>query len=205
MDRPSDALVVPIRSFVRGKARLAEVLDDVARHDLVARMAARVLDASGTLTTVVVTNDSEVATFARAHGATVIDDPGTLDGAADAGREWARARGATRVVIAHADLPHAHGLDALGATGAQRVAVLVPDRHDDGTPVLSIPVDAPFEFAYGPGSFARHCAAAAAADLEVRVLRDAALGFDIDEPADLAALDALTPCPGPTAGDTSGR
>src|SRR5882724_9484553 len=198
MDRPSDVLVVPIRSFVHGKARLAAVLDTEARHDLVARMAARVLAAAGALTTAVVTNDDEVGAFARARGAFVIADPGTLNAAADAGRAWAAARGATRVVVAHGDLPGAHGLDALGATGAEPVAVIVPDHRDDGTPVLSIPIGVPFVFAYGRGSFARHHAAATAAGLEARVLRDAGLGFDVDEPEDLAALDAalLIPCRG---------
>ena len=72
--------------------------------------------------------------------------------------------------------------------------MLVPDHRGDGTPVCSVPVDAPFEFAYGAGSFARHVAAAERAELELRVVRDPALAFDVDVPEDLARLDT-TPTP----------
>jgi len=66
--------------------------------------------------------------------------------------------------------------------------VLVPDHRDDGTPVLSVPVAAPFRFAYGPGSFRRHVAEASRHGLAVRVVRDPDLAFDVDLPADLERL-----------------
>ena len=80
------------------------------------------------------------------------------------------------------------------ATAPHPIAVLVPDHRDDGTPVCSVPVAAPFDFAYGAGSFARHGAAAARAELDVRVVRDPTLAFDVDVPEDLARLDT-TPTP----------
>ena len=47
------------------------------------------------------------------------------------------------------------------STAACPVAVAVPCHRDDGTPVLSLPTAvAGFVFAYGPGSFRRHAAAA---------------------------------------------
>ncbi len=191
----SGVLVVPIRSFAAGKARLATVLDDAARRTLVRDMAARVLDAGGALRPLVVTSDAEVVAFARARGAECIADPGSLDGAALAGRAWAAARGATRVVVAHADIPGAHDLDELARDGAAPIAVVVPDHHHDGTPVLSVPIAAPFSFAYGPGSFERHCHEARRAGLRVHVVVDDALGFDVDDPDDLARLAALTSAP----------
>jgi 2-phospho-L-lactate guanylyltransferase len=191
MDRdPMGVLVVPIRSFTAGKARLAAVLDDGARHALVRDLAARVLDASGTLQAVVVTSDPEVIAFAEARGAAHIADPGSLDAAAAAGREWAAARGATRIVVAHADLPGAHDLDELARDGDEPIAVLVPDHRRDGTPLLSIPVATSFAFAYGPGSFERHCRAAERAGLVVRAVVDDRLGFDVDDADDLARLQA---------------
>jgi 2-phospho-L-lactate guanylyltransferase len=66
--------------------------------------------------------------------------------------------------------------------------VLVPCHRDDGTPVLSLPVHAPFEFQYGPGSFRLHAAEARRVGLGVRVVRDPTLAFDIDLPDDLARL-----------------
>jgi 2-phospho-L-lactate guanylyltransferase (CobY/MobA/RfbA family) len=95
------------------------------------------------------------------------------------------------VVLLHADLPFAQHLDGVAGDGAARVAVVVPDHRDDGTPVLAVPVDGPFRFAYGPGSAARHIASARSAGLEVRVVRDEALGFDVDVEDDLRTLDAL--------------
>jgi 2-phospho-L-lactate guanylyltransferase (CobY/MobA/RfbA family) len=56
----------------------------------------------------------------------------------------------------------------------------------------------PFTFAYGPDSAARHAREAARRSLTVRILRDAALAFDVDTAADLDALDALRPTPAPT-------
>jgi 2-phospho-L-lactate guanylyltransferase len=90
--------------------------------------------------------------------------------------------------VVHADLPDIVSLESVAGDGAAPVAVIVPCHRGDGTPVLSIPVAAPFEFSYGPGSFDRHCAAARLAGLEVRVVRDLALGFDVDGPDDLAIV-----------------
>jgi 2-phospho-L-lactate guanylyltransferase len=73
----------------------------------------------------------------------------------------------------------------------------VPDRHDGGTNVACVPSAIGFQFAYGPGSFLRHCAEARRLGCELRVVRDAALGWDVDVPADLGfdrtAFGA--PCP----------
>ena len=71
----------------------------------------------------------------------------------------------------------------------------MPCHHDDGTPVLSIPTAAAatFAFAYGPGSFRRHVAAARAAGLAVRVVRDPALAFDVDTVDDVATLERMDP------------
>ncbi len=62
----------------------------------------------------------------------------------------------------------------------------MPDRHGDGTNVVALPTDLAFQFAYGPGSFRRHLAAAIAARHSVRVRRDPLLAADIDTPDDLA-------------------
>ncbi len=187
-DLPRCAVVVPIRSFTRAKGRLAGALDIDARRALVHDLAARALDAAAGHAVVVVTSDPEVAEFAEHRSVAAIADPGSLDRAAAAGREWARTHDCERVAILHADLPFVTDVDALVAPGRGAVAILVPDHRGDGTPALSVPVDAPFVFAYGPGSFARHRAHAAAAGLEARVVHDAALGFDIDLPSDLAAF-----------------
>ena len=181
------AVLVPIKAFAAAKGRLAEVLDAAGRAELARRMAAQVLAAAVPLPVVVVTDDDEVADFARRHGADVVADPGGgLDAAVHAGVDHLAAAGYDEVVVAHADLPHAAGLAAL--TGAPDACTLVPDRRGDGTNVLVVPVAAGFRFAYGPGSFARHVAEAERIGLAVRAVRDSRLGWDVDLPEDLDGL-----------------
>jgi 2-phospho-L-lactate guanylyltransferase len=187
----SAGVVVPVRAFALGKARLAEALDDTTRAALARRWADTVLDAAGNLPVVVVSSDPEVCDWARERGAEVVADPGSLDTAADAGRSALAARGLARVVVAHADLPRARSLAALVRDGSLPLLAIVPCHRDDGSPVLSVPTDAAFTFAYGAGSFRRHVAEARRAGLGVRVVRDPDLAFDVDVPDDLRGL---TPC-----------
>lgn len=188
-------VVIPIRAFVVGKARLASTLDDAPRADLARRMADRVVAAAGALPVVVVSSAAEVRTWASAHDLAIVADPGSLDAAATDGVAWCAAQGLDRSIVAHADLPRAAAgsLVRMAADGPRPIATIVPCHRDDGTPVLSLPTATPFEFAYGPGSFRRHAAAARAAGLAVRVVRDQDLGFDVDVPADLVALGEAIP------------
>ncbi|HZP28133.1 MAG TPA: 2-phospho-L-lactate guanylyltransferase [Acidimicrobiia bacterium] len=182
-------VIVPIRAFAHAKARLSAELDAEHRAILARRLADRVVGAAGPMPVVVVTGAGEVRAWAADRGLTVVDDPGSLDAAARAGRDHLRSIGCRRVIVAHADLPWATDLSALARDASQPVVALVPCHRDDGTPVLSVPAGLPFDFAYGPGSFRRHVAEARRRGYGIRVVRDAALAFDVDVPSDLAALD----------------
>ena len=183
-------VVVPLRSFTFAKERLTDVLDPTARALLARGMADRVVRAAHPYRIAIVSSALEVCEWALARGLDVVGDPGSLDGAANAGREWARDCGLSRYAIVHADLPRITTLAAVVADGGAPVAVVVPDHRNDGTPILSLPTTAEFTFSYGPDSAARHAAEAERRGLEVRVLRDPDLGFDVDLPGDLAALAA---------------
>jgi 2-phospho-L-lactate guanylyltransferase len=177
------AVVVPVKAFGAAKLRLAPALDPAARAALARTMAEGVVAAAGTMAVLVVCDDPEVRHWAATVGATACWTPGLgLDGAVEAGVATAAGLGARRVVVAHADLPLATGLDHV--VGEQGV-VIVPDRRADGTNVLAMPASCGFRFAYGPGSFARHRAEAQRLGLEVTVLDDEILGWDVDVPADL--------------------
>lgn len=190
-------IVVPLRSFTLGKARLAETLSEDERETLARSMAECVVNAAGSRPVLVVSSAPEVVAWARDREYEVLDDPGSLDSAAAAGRTWAIGRSLSRYAVVHADLPLARSLDAVVRDGSAPVAVIVPDHRNDGTPVLSLPAAAPFTFAYGPGSAARHAEEAGRRSLTVRILRDASLGFDVDTPADLDVLEALRRTPAP--------
>jgi 2-phospho-L-lactate guanylyltransferase len=174
------ALVVPVKSFARAKARLAPVLDQPARAELARSMAERVLRAAGSLPVTIACDDEDVAEWARSHGCAVAWVPGTdLNGAVTTA---VAAVDADRVVVAHADLPKAKDLSiVVGDSGV----VLVPDRHRDGTNVLSLPRDSGFEFKYGPGSFERHRAEAVRVGLDVVIIEPPDLTWDVDEPGDV--------------------
>ena len=182
--------VIPIRAFALGKARLADALDGAERAALGRRWAETVVQAASPLPVVVVSSDPDVRDWAGDLGCAVLDDPGTLDGAAAAGRDHLRARGCVRAVVAHADLPRARDLARLARDAARPIVALVPCHRDDGTPVLSVPTAADFHFAYGASSFRRHAAEARRLGMGLRVVRDPDLAFDVDVPDDLLALDA---------------
>ena len=177
------AVVVPVKAFHAAKLRLAPALSPEARARLAREMATRVVRAAGSLPVTVVCDDAEVRSWAAGVGAAVRWTPGLgLDGAVQAGVDAVTLDGADRVVVAHADLPLATGLDHVVGTDG---ALLVPDRRTDGTNVIAIPAGCGFRFSYGPGSFARHRAEAERLGLAVTVLADAILGWDVDLPADL--------------------
>lgn len=183
------AVLVPVKAFAQAKVRLAPALDAASRAALAESMASQVLLAAASLPVAVVCDDPGVAAWARRHGALVVSEPGRgLNRAVEAGVSRLAQAGVARVIVAHGDLPLAHDLAALGrGTGV----TLVPDRRDDGTNVISLPADAGFRFAYGPGSFTRHCAEADRLRLPRTIVRDARLAFDVDLPGDLAALDIM--------------
>jgi 2-phospho-L-lactate guanylyltransferase len=176
------AVVVPVKAFRAAKARLAPALSPAERADLARTMATGVLRAAGDLPVTVVCDDDDVRTWALDLGAAVCWSPGLgLDGAVAAGVASVAAD-VDRAVVVHADLPLA--LDLRPVVGRHGI-LLVPDRHGDGTNVISLPVDCGFEFAYGPGSFRRHRAEATRLGLPVEVHADAALAWDVDVPGDL--------------------
>jgi 2-phospho-L-lactate/phosphoenolpyruvate guanylyltransferase len=110
-----------------------------------------------------------------------------------AGFAHAAAHGAERALTIPADVPLmtpaevARLIEATDTEGEARVA-LVPSHDRDGTnAVLAVPPDV-FPPRFGPGSFARHRAAAEAMGLPCSIVELAGLGMDVDEPCDLQAL-----------------
>jgi 2-phospho-L-lactate guanylyltransferase len=191
--RAEFGVVIPIRTFALANTRLSDHLSADARAALARRLADTVVRAAGNAPVVIVTSAPEVQEWAHGRGLGVEPDPGTLDDAAAAGFGALIALGVQRVVVAHADLPFATTFEPLTRDADRPIAVLVPCQRDDGTPVLSVPAHPRMAFAYGPGSFRRHVAAARAAGLAVRVVRDPRLGFDVDTVDDLHALVARDP------------
>jgi 2-phospho-L-lactate/phosphoenolpyruvate guanylyltransferase len=179
----SAAVIVPVKAFTAAKHRLAPVLDPAERAALARRMAEIVLAAADPLPVVVVCDDDEVRAWATGAGARVVWCPGRgLNGAVADGVAALAGEGVERAVVAHADLPLATRLDWVADFPG---VTLVPDRRLDGTNVVAVPTGAGFGFSYGAGSFGRHRAEAARCGLPARLVRDAALAWDVDLPSDL--------------------
>jgi len=152
------------------------------RRRLAIAMAEKVVAAAFDLPVRVVTDNHEVAEWARSIGAEplAVDRTG-LSASVGAAVQIAAAEGFGRVIIAHADLPFAEDITVVDGLGL----ALAPDRRRDGSNVMSVPTDVGFRFAYGPGSFAAHLAEAKRLGLEIDIIEAPDLAWDIDDPGDL--------------------
>ena len=81
-----------------------------------------------------VSSDRDVRAWADQLQLAAIDDPGSLDAAADAGPVRFARRRMQPVVIADGDLPFAE-LRRRRGDGSQPIVAIVPCHRDDGTPV----------------------------------------------------------------------
>jgi 2-phospho-L-lactate/phosphoenolpyruvate guanylyltransferase len=192
----SATAILPVKRFGEAKRRLASGVEDARRRELIAAMAADVLEAIGAARsverTILVSSDPAAERLAAEAGALLVPDAsesGHVD-AALAGIERARAEGAACVVLLAGDCPllDPRELDRL-LTGVPGSYVgVVPDRHGTGTNALVLSPPEAIVPAFGEGSCERHVAAARAAGVPFEVEPLASLGLDLDTPADLIAL-----------------
>jgi 2-phospho-L-lactate guanylyltransferase len=189
-----DWLIVPVKSLVEGKSRLAGVLTAAQRRRLNERLFAHVIAAApDDARQLVVSGCQETRDFARRLGTEVIAEPpgGGLNAALAAARDHVLEQGSEKILVVSADLP----LVTAGELGRVRehasgdaAAVICRDRHGGGTNALYLTRPRGFRFAFGDGSAAAHQAEAGRRGLTVAVVDIAGIGFDIDTPADFAAL-----------------
>ena len=205
--RPADLsqlhVIVPVRALDDGKQRLSPVLGEQQRARLVAGLLERTLDVlrawGGAAAIHVVSPDHAVMPLARSGGARPILQAGEgLNEGIVAARDIAIGAGATAILILPADLPvlEADALDALVeaadaalAAGAGRpVVVVAPADARSGTNALLLSPPDAIAPGFGPASLERHLRAAEAAGASTQLVVDAAIGFDLDTPDDLALL-----------------
>ncbi len=180
------AVIIPVKSFTVAKGRLSDSLTAQQRQQLAKTCADTVVMAARPFATFVACSDSDIAEWATRHGAHVVHcaSPG-LDLAVATARDAAQRDGFTHVIVAHADLPLAHTFEHVAIEGTVSA---VPDRHRDGTNVLSFPIDSTFTTAYGPGSFRNHQLLAEQAGLPFHLVTDDDLELDLDTADDLSEL-----------------
>ena len=194
-------MVVPVRSLRDGKRRLAPALDVVHRSELVQWLLAHTLDQAaqfpGLSRTLVVTACLEVSAWVVNRGIRVLVEspPGGLNSALSQARSSVVALGGSRMLVVSCDLPllQADDVQQLAGAASDAILALAPDRSDEGTNALCVPVCSPFDFAFGPDSFSRHREQAQILGLESVTVRRPGLSFDVDLPRDLSELHGMIP------------
>ena len=182
----SVALIVPVKSFTVAKGRLAGALTPEQRESLARECASTVVRAATPWPVYVVCESDDIATWATNVGAHAVRARATgLNAAVADGIAAARADGIAHVVVAHGDLPLARTFAHLII---ENTVAIVPDRHHDGTNVLSFPTAFEFPTAYGPHSFDAHRRTVANLGIACRIVDDADLSLDLDTVDDLEEL-----------------
>lgn len=177
-------VIIPVKSFILGKRRLAGAVDPLKRarlgRVLAQHVAATVVDAKQM--PLIVTADPDVAEWATRSGFPSLPDPGDgLNAAAHTGVDWARHSGSHWLVL-HSDLPllAPPDVDALTRPQDEGRDVIAPSA-DGGTSAIGSRDS--IEFAFGPASFHHHLQVL----VDPQVIARPGLLLDVDSPADLAA------------------
>jgi 2-phospho-L-lactate guanylyltransferase len=187
--------VVPLKSLASAKQRLGPWLRPGERSALVLAMLEDVLEAlaatpglSGVLLVSRAPEAKAVAArrgielFAEAPGADLSESVQAAGGYLVANRD---ARG---TLIVPADVPLATAAEFAAVLAVHDRLTLVPDREGDGTNcIVSTPPNL-IRYRFDGHSFRPHLEAAYAIGITPRVVERAALGLDIDSPADVARL-----------------
>jgi 2-phospho-L-lactate/phosphoenolpyruvate guanylyltransferase len=180
--------ITAVKPVSSGKTRLASHLSPQRRSELVTGMLHHVLSvlsrACGVDRVAVVSPERSAL---PEHVITLADPGEGLNEALAAAALEARQRGAERLAIVHADLPLLRPEEVTTLIEASRASglALAPDRHGRGTNALCLSWPPTIRFEFGPDSFRRHLAQAAARGLSPAVVRLPGLAFDLDQPQDL--------------------
>ena len=191
-------ILIPCKSLATGKSRLSSVLSAAQRQALCRRFFVDTLALAATQVARhdirVVSPDEAVARIAAELGiGCMVDDGADLNSALTDAAAAMTAAGpglaGRDVLVLPIDLARATPQSVARVLAAPDDLVLAPDLQERGTNLLRLPGAAAqwFRFQFGDDSFSLHLAEAERLHLGVRILRDPALGFDVDSPNDYAA------------------
>jgi 2-phospho-L-lactate guanylyltransferase len=196
----STIAILPVKSFGSAKQRLAPALGAGSRQALAQAMFSDVLASlrrvPGVDAVAVVTSDRVAEAAALGERVEVLRDTEMAGQSAAAliGIRYGQAHGFDRVLLVPGDTPL---LDPGEVAALLRRAldngvgaVVVPDRHGEGTNALLLTPPDAIEPSFGPGSCERHVAAARAAEVSWAVEHVPTLGLDVDTGQDLEVLAA---------------
>jgi 2-phospho-L-lactate guanylyltransferase len=190
--------ILPVKRFDGAKRRLEPALPAGPRRALAEAMFVDVLTAlrraQAIDRVVVVTADPGAQRIAEGYEAIALDDPAEsgMNPAIERGIRHARELGAAQVLVIPGDVPMIEPGDVDALLGrprtADRLAVIVPDRHGSGTNALLLAPPTAMRPSYGTDSRARHERMAAEAGIARELTEVESLALDVDTPEDFAAL-----------------
>ena len=184
--------LVPVKEINRSKQRLAGVLAPVEREKLVLAMLRDVLSAIGKVNEIdgvlLVSRSQKAHALARDIVSDIMLDSVGSDHsrAVMEGNRYLRDRyGVQSSLAISGDVPRVTADDIRRIINRHECVTLVPNATGEGTnAVLTSPPNA-ISCQFGGSSLERHLASAGAAGLTARIVRNANIGHDIDDPHDL--------------------
>jgi len=187
--------IVPVKPLRRGKSRLAGTLTEDERTELNRQLLAHTLDTLKNTPeieqTLVISRDPQALAVARDHDARTVLEDGSphLNTALERATVVAKVYATSGVLILPADLPliSQEDIQKLVSTANkyERVVVITPDRHKEGTNALLISPAGIIEYDFGPQSFSRHCELARKAGARLEICTLPSIELDLDLPEDL--------------------
>ena len=193
-------IIIPFRSLLEGKSRLAPVLSKEERAQLNREMlegvAGAALDVAQHPKVLVISPDEaalEMVQHFDPRIQPVYQEPRVigLNGALEFATDLAIDAGSRVVVVIPADLPLLRSADIENLVRRDAPVVIAPDRRRRGTNGLMQRIDATlgnFRYQFGPDSYALHQEQAHRLGLDPVSAVSLGTSFDLDTPADLRDL-----------------
>ncbi len=192
--------IVPVKPLRRGKSRLSSVLSEDERAELNSSLLSHTLEVLNQVkeisNTLVVSRDNSALTIAREMGAKTVQEDGSphLNTALRRATVIAQVYASRGVLILPADLPLMQSSDIeelISLAENPPVVVIAPDRHHSGTNALLLNPAGLLDYAFGPGSFQKHCEKAKKIGARLEICNLPSLELDLDLPEDLEILRKL--------------
>ncbi len=195
-DHSTPWLLLPVKSLLGGKRRLAPLLNQLERRDLneyfLRRTVKIAAEFPGIQRTAVISEADDTLTLARELGVYTIrqTDGCGLNHAVTQGTRELHAHGARALLILPIDLPYllTRDLYEIATLGRQHEVVICPDKHYAGTNAIVFSEPTSMRFSFGPGSYLQHQHETQRCGLVPHLYYNPRIAKDIDLPEDLADL-----------------
>jgi 2-phospho-L-lactate guanylyltransferase len=196
LDQPTPWLLLPVKSLLCGKLRLAPLLNHFERRNLNEYFLRRTIKIAaefpGIQRTAVISEADDTLTLARELGIYTIrqTDGCGLNHAVTQGTRELHAHGARALLILPIDLPFLQTRDLceIATLGRQHEVVICPDKHYAGTNAIVLSEPTPMRFSFGPGSYLEHQHETQRCGLVPHLYYNPQIAKDVDLPDDLISL-----------------